>query len=295
MKSVSNDPYVALVVTSHSRTEKYIPLDRSLLDTFWPGHPARLFITDGASQSAADVCSFPGLSWVELLSAGLSRIREQGPQTTHVFHMLEDHCPLRSCAVERLERIFAISIRHNLVAVAFPTYSWPWNETEATIYPDGLVRTWRSRETRDLDGELFAVVPRDFFRYFQVQPTLWHLDYLQEACAWALTQGVTDAWNFEAMRWSRAQPHYVSQYNWPTVHHGFLEQGELNANAIAYLDRRNATDAHRMLVREAIGVESPLLFDFLQLLLRAKSRICAGLSRVKRGVLARASATCARS
>lgn len=136
--------------------------------------------------------------------------------------------------------------------------------------------------------ELFAVVPVDFFRYFQVQPTLWRLDYLLAACDHALAQGIGDAWSFEAMRWSRALPHYVSQYNWPTVHHGFLVQGELNKAAIAFLDRRNAMSAHRMLVREAIGVGSPTLFDLLQFLNRTKARIRGGLGRVKRAALAKA-------
>lgn len=277
-----------LAVTAHSRTEKYIPLVRNLIDTFWRSHPPRYFLTDGASQSENDVVSFPRLNWVELAAAGLAQLKHRHPQATHVFLMLEDHCPLRSCDERRLEEIFAIASREKMSAIAFPTYSWPWQETESRSFADGFVRTWRRKETIVRDGELFAVVPRDFFRYFQVQPTLWRFDYLQAACDYALTRGIADAWNFEAMRWTQAMPHYVSQYNWPTVHHGFLEQGKLNRAAIAYLDRCTAIGAHRMLIREAIGFESPLLFDSLQFLTRAKGHIRGGLSRMKRGALSRA-------
>src|SRR5580704_1007389 len=137
---------IALIVTAHKRTEKYIPLVRTLLDTFWPEHPSRCFLTDGVSQPANDVCSFPGLTWAELLSAGLARLKKEQPRIRYVFHMLEDHCPLRRCDGERLDHVFAIANRHELDAVAFPTYSWPWNQIESTKYPDGLVRTWRRKE-----------------------------------------------------------------------------------------------------------------------------------------------------
>jgi len=279
---VERDGTVALIVTTYSRTEKYIPLVRALLDTFWREHPFLTFLTDGDTQPAADVMSIPGLTWVELLSAGLARIKQERPRTTHVFHMLEDHCPLRCCDGERLDRIFAIARRHDFDSVTFPTYHWPWHETESTIYPDGLVRTWRRIETIRLEGEVLAAVPFDFFRYFQVQPTLWRLDYFEAACRHAKAQGIAGAWSFEAMRWPNAGRHYVSAYDWPSVHHGFLAQGKLNPAAIVYLDRKRASQVHRSFVREAIGVESPLLFDTIQMCRCAKDLIHDSLIDVKK-------------
>jgi len=286
--STKQDGAIAFLVTSHSRTDKYIPLVRDLLDTFWSEHPPWYFLTDGVSQPSGDILSFPGLTWIELFSAGLARIRRDRPQTKYVFHMLEDHCPLRPCDGDRLGRIFEIAGRNELAVVSFPTYSWPWHETDATIYPDGLVRTWRLTETVELDGELLAVVPPDFFRYFQVQPALWRLDYLEAACVYAMAQGVTDAWAFEAMRWPNVGRHYVSRFDWPTVHHGFLVQGKLNPAAIVYLDRKRAAPSHRALVRDAIGIESPMLFDSIQMLIRTKRLIRRGLAGVKKRVSAKA-------
>jgi hypothetical protein len=198
--------------------------------------------------------------------------------------MLEDHCPLRSCDGSRIDRIFDAAIRNELDVVAFPTYSWPWNETDPTEFPDGLIRTWRRVETTDFDGEQFAVVPLEFFRYFQVQPSLWRFDYLLSACRNATALGISDAWAFEAMRWSGAGRHYVSKYDWPSVHHGFLAQGKLNPEAITYLDRKRAPRQHRALVRDAIGVESPLLFDALQILNRTKRLIGRSLAGMKKRV-----------
>jgi hypothetical protein len=279
---------VVLVVTSHTRTEKYIPLVRDCLATFWPEHPRCYFLTDGTTQAAEDVWNVPDLAWVELLQAGLARIRQERPRTKYVLHMLEDHCPLRRCDAQRLARIFAIAVCEDFAAVSFPTYAWPWHETDTREHADGLVRTWRRKETRELDGELLAAVPQDFFRYFQVQPTLWRLDYLQAACAYAQAEAVGDVWAFEGMRWPKAEPHFVSCYAWPTVHHGFLAQGRLNPAAIAYLDRKRAVGPHRMLVREAIGIDSPLLFDSIQALNRTKGLIRRGLAGMKRRVTAKA-------
>jgi hypothetical protein len=288
MTSVARDEAIALLVTSHSRTEKYIPLVRDLLDTFWIEHPPRYFLTDGTSQAAADVLSFPDLTWVELFSAGLAQIKRERPWTRYVVHMLEDHCPLRRCDGERLGRIFEIATRNDMDAVSFPTYQWPWNQTDSTIFQDGLVRTWRRKETLELDGELFAVVPPDFFRYFQVQPTLWRFDYLEAACAYATAQCITDAWTFEAMRWPNARRHLVSRCDWPSVHHGFLMQGRINPAAIVYLDRKHAQPSHRALVREAIGIDSPMLFDSIQMLIRTRRLIRSALSHMKRRVTAKA-------
>lgn len=282
MRDVPGCETIVTLVTSYTRTEKYIPLVRNLLDTFWTGRQRRYFLTDGASQTGDDILSFPGLVWVDLLCAGLAEIKLRQPGTKYVFHMLEDHCPLRHCDDDRLKRVFDTAIRNELDAVSFPTYHWPWNETDATIFPDGLVRTWRRKEIFEIDGELLAVVPRDFFRYFQVQPTLWRLDYLNAACAFARTQSINDAWAFEAMRWEEAGRHYISRYDWPSVHHGFLAQGRLNPEAIIFMDRKLAAQPFHALVRDAIGVDSPILFDAAQMLRRAKRSIRNKLSDAKR-------------
>jgi hypothetical protein len=284
--SVAPKETIAFLVTSHSRTEKYLPLVRSLLATFWPEHPQCLFLTDGTTQAADDVLNITNVTWTELFVEGLARIKRERPLTKYVFHMLEDHCPLRRCDAERLERTFAISARYDLAAVAYPTYSWPWDVTDPTQHFDGLVRTWHRKDIVEFDGELLAVVPSDFFRYFQVQPTLWRLDYLQAACAKALAMRITDAWGFEAMRWPHAEQHYVSRYSWPTVHHGFLAQGRVNALAVTYLDRKRAPGPHRTLVRDAIRIESPALFDSIQMLIGAKRSIRHTLAGVKKRLMA---------
>jgi hypothetical protein len=71
------------------------------------------------------------------------------------------------------------------------------------------------------------------------------------------------------------------------VHHGFLAQGRLNPEAIVYLDRGRAKTAHRALIRDAIGIGSPLLFDSIQTIVRTKRLIRRGLSGAKKRVLAK--------
>ena len=248
-----------ILCTTHSKAARYLPLVRSAIDAFWAGRPPVRFLTDGSVELAADVYIESASHFVPLLARGLARLRGEFPNATRVFHMLEDHCPLRACDADRISAVVSIAIDQDLAAVSFPTYHWPWNETDTTEYPDGLVRTWRRIETREISGESLAVVPRDFFRYFQVQPTVWRISYFEQACAAAIAAGVLDPWQFEALRLSNSEQHYVSAYNWPTVHHGFLVQGRINPVAIDFIDKRTGRTFRRELIRDLMGTRSEIL------------------------------------
>ena len=129
-----------------------------------------------------------------------------------------------------------------------------------SVYPDGLVRGWRKVNVCQIGGEQFAVVPRDFFRYFQVQPTIWNIDYLIRACTVAFDSGIRNVWEFEAMQWDGAAQHYVANYHWPTVHHGFLASGKVNPSAITYMDKVIGAELYIQLIRDLIGIGSPMLY-----------------------------------
>ena len=238
-----------------------MPFVRRALARNWPAHPLVRFLSDGGIDPGADVYIEAEPRFVPLLARGLARLRGEMPGVTHVFHMLEDHCPLRPCDASRLLAIFGICGRHDLAAMAFPTYPWPWSETEDRAYADGLIRTWRKIDLVDFDGETFARVPKDFFRYFQVQPTLWSIDYLAEACSRAMAAGATDPWKFEALRMEGARQHYVSKLQWPTVHHGFLVQGTVNACAIEYAEGGSHDGLRRELIKEYTGVGGEWLYQ----------------------------------
>src|SRR5262249_30590393 len=98
-----------------------------------------------------------------------------------------------------------------------------------------------------------------FFRYFQLQPAFWRIDYLIGVCRAAMARGITDPWTFEAMRLDDAEPHYVAAYDWPSVHHGFIAQGKINPAAISFMSRRAAPELHRQLICARVGCYSPTL------------------------------------
>jgi hypothetical protein len=255
------NPTSVIAITTFRKTEKYLPLIESTLDRCWPDHPPAYCFSDGAEKlNHGFTLSYRDASWTEILYKGLREIKDRSPGATHVFHMLDDHCPLRACDTGVLARYHALARRRDLAAVVFPTYHWPWNETESIDYPDGLVRTWRKIEIEAAEGRKIAVVPRDFFRYFQVQPAFWNLDYLIGACHNALERGIRDAWAFEAMRWAGAAQHYVADYNWPTVHHGFLAAGNINPEAIGFIDPKVAHELRTALLLDSIGIDSPTLY-----------------------------------
>jgi hypothetical protein len=264
-----------ILVSTHSKAARYLPMVRSAIDRFWADRPPVRFLTDGGVEHAADVYIEPEADFVPLLIRGLSRIRGEFPNATHIVHMLEDHCPLRECDADRISAVVSIAIDQDLAAVCFPTYRWPWNDTATAEYPDGLVRTWRRVDTLDIAGEILGRVPRDFFRYFQIQPTVWRLKYLEDACAAAMAAGVLNPWEFEALQLPISEQHYVSEYNWPTVHHGFLVQGKINPASIDFVDSSaNATIRHR-LIKELVGTRSETVFKFQ----RVASRYIQGFRR----------------
>jgi hypothetical protein len=245
-----------MLVTTHARAARYIPLVRAAINAFWAQQPTVRFLTDGGLEPASDVYVEPETHFVPLLARGLARVRDEFPTARQIFHMLEDHCPLQPCEANRISAVVSIAIGYDMAAVSFPTYRWPWNETDTGEYPDGQVRTWRRIETQEIAGERLAIVPKNFFRYFQVQPTLWRMSYLERVCAAAMTAEVLDPWQFEAMRLQLAEQHYVSAYNWPTVHHGFLVQGRVNSAAIDFIDKKVGIDLRQQLIRDLIGTRS---------------------------------------
>lgn len=250
---------VAMLVTTHRRAAHYVPLIREAMTALCPVPWPVVFLTDGGLEPQSDTFVEGDAEFSPLLMRGTTRLRAVYPAVTRVFHMLEDHCPLRRCDTDRLLHVCEVATKHDLAAVSFPTYKWPWKEVESKAYPDGLVRTWRKIEIANFSNEKFAVVPRDFFRYFQLQPTLWRLEYLERACAGAIAAGKGDPWRFETLRLQNAEQHYISSYDWPTVHHGFLAQGSVNLAAAHYADRASRLRLRQQLIKEVVGVNSEML------------------------------------
>jgi len=270
-----------LLVSTFSSLQKYLPVIDAALDQCWKGHPTSRFLTDTPTAHPNTIV-FEDSCWTELFLNGLLHVKSLDPKPTHVFHMLEDHCPLRACDDAGVAEYMQTAMNRDFVSVTFPTYGWPWTRTENRDYGDGLVRTWRKIDIEEIQGRKFAVVPRDFFRYFQVQPALWNLDYLIDACRFALKTGANDAWSFEALRWENAAQHYVADYNWPTVHHGFFTAGKVNPEAISYADPEVAGQLRGQLIRDLIGLHSPTLFRLWWTSKRASRRVARLKNRLVR-------------
>ena len=245
---------MVMLTSTFSRMTKYAPAIAAAIDRNWPQHPRNYFIADCEVPQIQAQFSFPAACWTEVLLFGLIQIKGKHPGLTHVFYMIDDHCPLQPCDAEVISAYFEIARRRDLAAVWFPTFEWPW-ETARIEYP-----TAQKIDIDIVDGRRLAVVPRDFFRYFAVQPACWNLDYLIKACKVALDKGIRDTWAFEALQWEGAARHFVADYNWPSVHHGFMAAGNINPTAIAYMSRTNAAELRGQLLRDSIGINNAALY-----------------------------------
>src|ERR1700730_12174332 len=96
---------VVLLVTTFSRAEKYIPIIEKLLNELWVDHPSCYFLTDGDEQQAKSVLAVRDGDWVEMFLEGLLFLKKRHPDAKYIFHMLEDHCPLRTCDSVKIRSI----------------------------------------------------------------------------------------------------------------------------------------------------------------------------------------------
>ena len=261
-----------MLTSTFERMANYAPAIEAALHRCWSQHPRNYFIADCELPQVRERFSVVGASWTEVLLHGLLAAQRQHPGLDYVFLMLDDHCPLRPCDAAAIGAYLEIARSCNLAAISFPTYEWPWNDTAATEYADGLVRMWRKVDIVVINGRRLAPVPRDFFRYFQVQPAYWSIEYLISACQAALAGGIRDAWAFEAMRLDGARQHYIADYNWPNVHHGFIAAGKVNPAAISYISAKVAPELRSRLIREVVGVNSVVIYRIWRLWRRGAGR-----------------------
>jgi hypothetical protein len=260
-----NTGYV-IVTPTYSGVANYFNAALPLLDAFWPGHPPAIVFSDSNNLKKGDVIAKSGTNWLNILLNGLLSVRKTRPEITHVFLLLDDHYPLRQCDPSLIAANFDAVTKNRLGCISFVTYQWPWTSTEQIDYPDGMIRTWRTIEVVSLNGCEMARVPVNFFRYFQLQPSFWDLDYLIEICRVAVENRCFDPWSFESLSYGKSRQHYVSRYAWPSVHHGFLAHGKVNLEAIDFIQMPQGREFRSLLLRESIGFNSVIAFRLVRFL-----------------------------
>jgi hypothetical protein len=254
------------VTPTYGGVAKYYNEARPLLDAFWPGHPPAIVFSDSNDLKKSDVIVKSGANWLDILLNGLLSVRETRPEIAYVFLLLDDHYPLRGCDRSMIAANFDAVVKNRVGCLSFVTFQWPWTHTEQIDYPDGMIRTWRNIDLTWLNGCEMARVPLKFFRYYQLQPSFWDLDYLIEVCREASAKQCFDPWSFESLNYSKPRQHYVSRYAWPTVHHGFLAQGKVNPEAIDFIQMPQGRQFRSLLLRESIGFDSMTAFRIIQFL-----------------------------
>ena len=257
-----------IVTPTYSGVAKYHSEALPLLDAFWPGHPPAIVFSDRNNLTKSDVIVKSDTNWLDILLNGLLSVRKTRPEITYVFLLLDDHYPLRACDCSLIAANFDAVVKNRLGCISFVTYEWPWARTEHIDYPDGMIRTWRNIDVTRFNGCEMARIPFSFFRYFQLQPSFWELDYLIEICREAFEEQCFDPWSFESFSYSQPRQHYVSRYAWPSVHHGFLVQGKVNPEAIDFIQMPEGREFRRLLLRESIGCDSVTVFRILRFLKR---------------------------
>jgi hypothetical protein len=248
-------PPVALLMQFGPKLVRHQSLLVETLRSAWRNHPPIYVALPGPGSAPADdhviVCHRTG--WVNMLRESLVHIKQREGGIRYLFSMIDDHCPLRMCDQRRLEQIIRTAIAQEMKCVVFATYEWPWTITAENSLDDlGRTKTWSTIDVLETNRCRFARVPKAFFRYNQCQPAIWEMDYYLSVCNRMLDLGIDDPWEFESMLLPDQPQHYVSEYAWPSVQHGFMEKGRINAEAIHFVrgDSPSMKNLRMFLVQE---------------------------------------------
>ena len=230
-----------------------MPFVRDLTERHWPDHPNITIATDGGDLSglSENVVTISSATWVEVLLGALKYLKERASEP-YVFVMLEDLCPILPCDAHIIELAFEALKRSDAGVIEFSCFEIPFDSTDEAPGDSALQNG--SRRSMENCGELkIKEIPRGFSHYFSVQPGIWRLEYLIDACEVALSHGWTSPWAFEEMRWEAARPHLITSYVWPATHHGFLLHGRPNPGAIGAMNIGVCGELRKRLIADAFG------------------------------------------
>lgn len=167
--------------------------------------------------------------------------------------------PLWPCDAARIEEVIAIARREALPCVFFVKYAWPWTTTRHHFDADGRIVGWRRKEVVSIGGQRMAVMPPDYFRYNQVQPAIWRVDYLESLLGEAMRRGIEDPWAFERFCMPGQPHHYVADYRWPSRHCGYRRGGRVYLRALYAMKMPEGKELRDELLDERFPRLSPAL------------------------------------
>lgn len=225
---------ILIILTFHGY-EKYCNAFLEYLKYTWPNHPEIWFLTDGKTIGYPNVISIDSDQWLIVLHEGLKQIKNIYPQLDYAYLVLEDLIPLVKVSNSHLAKVESIITKHQLDCVSFVVYD----------------HKYLGNDMMEIDGISFYRLPPDFPFYSQLQPAIWKVEYLQEICQHAYEQKTLDPWSFEKI--FLGKQHYVSEYSWPSVMHGFLHAKHPVWEAIWKIKTPEGTKFRNNLIREYIS------------------------------------------
>src|SRR4051812_26274541 len=94
------------------------------IDALWRNHPPIHVVTPPTPPATE--------TWVDGLARGVREIQAAFPGASHVFVLIDDHCPLSPVDAALVDAYARYAVAHSIGCMHFVTYEWPWTSTEAT-------------------------------------------------------------------------------------------------------------------------------------------------------------------
>ena len=193
-----------LIIVTYHGYEKYCNYFVEYLKYSWHNHPEIWFLTDGKTINHPNVITVESNEWVIILSEGLKQLKNRYSNLEYAYLVLEDLIPLWQLSHSYLSKIEKMIYTYQLNCVSFIVYSKKYLENDIVEFDD--IKLYK--------------IPSNFPYYSQLQPAIWNVEHLLSICEHAIDKGTLDPWSFEKI--VLGDKHYVSEYYWPSVMHGFL-------------------------------------------------------------------------
>jgi hypothetical protein len=265
---------VILLSTVIPGRERYCPILAKHLDAMWPGHPDLYFALPKGKDSSYDkIIRTSAETWLETLQEGLEHLKKTH---SHVFILLEDHFPLKSCDGGLIEKVLLVMQEENFKCVFFVKYEWPWHKADFHKDSDGRMIGWDKIDTVTFKGLRFAKMPVNFFKYNQCQPAIWEIDYYLQVIHQAAKAGAFNPWQFESYTAPNQSPHFVCDYRWPSITNGYLSKGIIDWGAIREIEMPKGKVLRQALLKEFFKhspFPAPILFLIGEMYFRLPAQI----------------------
>jgi len=223
-----------LLLSTHSKNEKYVDLCITIITELWPEAPELIVCTNKGSFSYQDRVISAHKDWVPMMEDCINQLVAAGriPEEEPIVLVLEDHIPHAAI--------------NNKTILQLADFLRTSGDSYLNLGGYGKGR----QKIADVDGT--SVYAMDLHTFSSLHPAIWSVQHFRRTLSNALESGISDPWRFERIRLARTCHYTTGSKIWPSTHGGFLWQGKVNVPALKHMKQGSSLLLRRQLFMKLI-------------------------------------------